>query len=474
MTGQGLAPSPAALQLLDLAQRGAEGSVMVGGRRVILRGNAIGAVERAVTDEDLATFLVAAGRLEAQVAADLATGAGMDVALARELIEAGHITPRALSHAMRALWIDRLVRGLESDEEAGRPPGPFIPNAPTQTTGLEVAAIPLVLDALARRATDHDAEVVGARGRDLFLWKERTRLLEEALAWSGLEADVGGLTVTKVLRRLPAGAPRIAALIRAGIAHLRSAESSAPPPPQRTTGVHQTAPQRAMREDGEDSKGTLPPPTVEAAGAPRGRRTPSTAVRAAAAAPPVEVLRRRLPEPSRELDDPLAPLEDHISSLEQSDASGGERAEAWSALAQGWWNHFASGEEATRARREAAAADPSRPPIQLEAARLCQYLGQLDLAVAYARGAARHGGGVAAAERLAGVCLRRGERYLAAEALEQGAAAATQAGDSAVAARLRWRAAMALQPLGDELPAVEATVAAAQGTSGEAGRSLFA
>lgn len=88
------------------------------------------------------------------------------------------------------------------------------------------------------------------------------------------------------------------------------------------------------------------------------------------------------------LEDPLDRVEASISRLEQSGAEGQLRAAEWKAAADIWLTRYLSVEEASRAMREAAAADPSDRNALEQSARLCAMLGDARLACAYARAAA--------------------------------------------------------------------------------------
>ncbi|MEM9190136.1 MAG: hypothetical protein AAGF12_13210, partial [Myxococcota bacterium] len=223
---QGLAPSPIARMLLDLAERGVEGSVVVGGRRVVLRGRSVVDVLPGENDDDLGEFLVRASRITARELAGAradakATGEPLSSVL-RRLPSVGDDT---LSTARRAVWLDRLVRGIGVDEERRQEPAPFVPDPPSGQVEGRVALVPLILDALARRANHRDAELVGASATFRFTWEDGPHR-EEAERWAGLADLPGPQHVARLLSRTPAAAPRIAALIRAGLAYLMPPRST--------------------------------------------------------------------------------------------------------------------------------------------------------------------------------------------------------------------------------------------------------
>ncbi|MDH5491100.1 MAG: hypothetical protein OEY14_04045, partial [Myxococcales bacterium] len=92
---------------------------------------------------------------------------------------------------------------------------------------------------------------------------------------------------------------------------------------------------------------------------------------------------RRLPPATDRLDDPLEAIERAIAGLESADALAAERAEAWMKLAVAWLRELGAMEEATRAYREAAAADPTNVEALRLAMTSCAAMGELRLACAY-------------------------------------------------------------------------------------------
>jgi tetratricopeptide (TPR) repeat protein len=96
----------------------------------------------------------------------------------------------------------------------------------------------------------------------------------------------------------------------------------------------------------------------------------------------------RWPATRDPIHDPLRDLELKVAELEEQNAPGNERARAFIQLAALWQSRIGSLEHATRALREAAAADPDNTQVLLQTARQCGALGQLSLALAYARAVA--------------------------------------------------------------------------------------
>ena len=359
MEGHDLAPSRSAAALLELltdrASVGALG-VDVGGRTVVLSEGAVVDVEAARDDEPFGEFLIQAGRLSRATLAEAAAEAEAErlpleqVLLARELIGA-----RALADARRAMWLERLARGLAASSNDDGPPK-LCELAETPRPGAQrVALLPLVLDALARQADERDAEVVGAHTDRLFALREGPH--EDRVArW----LDIGDLsrpiTVAQLLLRSPGSARRLAAALRAGVADLGPAI--------------------------EGRVSTLPPPR-----APELVLAPGSAPEAAEL-PDLTPRLSRFPSFVAKILDPLAPLEARLRTLEAEGAEGPRRAEIAKQIASTWQGHYGCITEATRAWREAVAADPHDLEALDQAAVRCAAIGRLDLARAYADAAA--------------------------------------------------------------------------------------
>ena len=386
MSGRALATSPLARLLLDLLERKADGSVDVGGRRLVLRGGEVVDVRGTAEDDELGTFLLHSGRIaEAELRsarADVeATGATLEDALVR----VGKVSTAALSDSRRKLWLGRLASGIGADEREGRLP-PFVPGA-SPSHAPHVALLPLMLDALARVASVGDAEAVGSRSDHRVEALEAPHV-DRAFRWAELAAHRGGATIADILARDPAAAPRIAALARAGFLRLLPPRTSTPPPPPpRPTSLapattHGATPSLSTPSMLRSVISLLPPPRA------------ADLVLDPGAAPlpdlPEDLATplRTFPPVATPLGDPIDPVETEIARLEQSGAAGAERAAAWKQAARQWQTRYGSVEEAARCFREAAAADPSDRGALEQAAMLCAALGDASLAQAYGRAAA--------------------------------------------------------------------------------------
>ncbi|MDH5492934.1 MAG: hypothetical protein OEY14_13350, partial [Myxococcales bacterium] len=232
MVAVGLAPSPLAHMLLELAERGADGTMEVGGRGLVLRAGALVDIDPGPDDQALEEFLVRTGRLEPDAAASCrATAEARGVRVETVIAENHLVRAKALSEARRALLLDRLVRGLAAEEIMGREPPAFDPSPPPATDADPIALVPLLLDALSRRAGEEDAGAVGERASDHLIWV-RGPHLEPALRWSGLGKEAIDGPVSRFLARDPGAPSKIAALVRARLAHLAT-EGAPPPPPAR-------------------------------------------------------------------------------------------------------------------------------------------------------------------------------------------------------------------------------------------------
>lgn len=418
MHGRALSPSPIAVFLLNLAERGADGSVDVGGRLILLRRGQVVEVRPAAGDEDLSSFLLASGRLapeplERCLARARDEGRPLEEVLVRQRL----LSEQALRDVRRGLFLDRLVRGLaQADAEAQdislMQAEARIPEGPT------ASLVTLVLDALERRAGDDDAGRVGARADHHLEWLPNPHI-ERAKRWARFEGKEESSSVASLLQLEPAAASRIAALVRAGLARLASPDALPAPPPRKTTLPPAPASTRATPPHGS------PAPQD----APASERLPSL-FPLLVGEPELSNPLPELPRAIATLDDPLDTLERHIAALERAGAPGPERAAAWRRFGEVWYERFGSLEEASRAYREAAAADPDDTIALRRAAELCAALGQADLALAYARAAVSQASPgkerTAALVRHALLCRRLGE---ASEALGALRAAATESSD---------------------------------------------
>lgn len=361
-------PSPAALLLLGLEDQGAEGAVEIGERCVVLRRGRVADVRGAAGDPSLHDFLFQTGRIGSAERQAL----GQAVSDPDKLPEGGLGMDReALSETVRALWLERLVRGL-ARLEAEPLTRPFLSPQIAPANGFEVSVLPLVLDALERRAASTDAEQIGLRESARLKWNDTPHTLA-AQRWAKLESQ-SELRVAALLARMPSAAARLAALLRAGLARLVPEGPSAPAPaPRRAASLTPSALARPR------AAGTPTSDALELEAKPALRD----------AYPETSVLIAELPmfpEPTRRLDDPLDAIEAAIATLEERNAPAEARRKAWREAAEIWLERYGSVDEWARALREAAAATNDATSL-IDAARACAATAQTELALAYGRAA---------------------------------------------------------------------------------------
>ncbi|MBX3252295.1 MAG: hypothetical protein KF901_34295, partial [Myxococcales bacterium] len=392
-----LAPSPVARRLIELWSRRADGSLDVGGRVVHLRAGEVVRVEAGPGDPSVADFLVRAGHVTH------APAGGDDV----DALSTAGVAADRLRRARRATWIDRLVAGLALLDAGG---GTEDIRATLPPEGEAEPLVPLLLDALARRAAERDAGLVGERaGHRVHLHLELPATAE-AQSWAKLDGADLRAPLAKLLVRQPGAATRVAALVRAGLAVLVAPGEPVPPtrrisslPPPRTALVPSLPPSRG--------------PLLEL--------SPGLARDLSHDGPLASPI-RAWPAAGEPLVDPLAAAEARVRQLEQTGAPGPRRAEAWAEIARLWQRGFGALEEACRAQREAAAADPTDSRASREAAALCAATGRLELARAYARAARAAAPPDQLAEILseeADLARRDGDLDEAARILDEGLAA---------------------------------------------------
>ena len=494
--GRSLAPSPLARYLLDLAEQEADGHIDIGGRTLTLRQGRVVDVTAARGDRSFADFLERAGRLTPEQAGRLhrETDRG-DSSIVAELVQRRWLSSDIIGQARKAMWLDRLVRGIAEEDGSGREPPILTPDAPDGREGDGEDLAPVLLSALERRAASGDAEAIGARARDRFTWASHP-VREQAARW----AQLGDLStqprVADILARTPAAACRIAALVRAGIARVVSPHDSAPPPPERPASIAPPPPRDRPsipapapgpeRAGAASSRGTVHSDDGSAASATRETPNPASPApevhaphpsrEVALSAAPAEASQRpaprdrggsedstdetdpgadpgpeegyhddlgaslgdRLPPMVAPLADPLDEGERQLATLEQAAAPGQERAAVWRRLARIWQSHYGSMFEAARCLREAAAADPRDVTSLSGAAALCAAMDRLDLARAYADAAlsVAQGNGRRQALRLRpDLAIRGGQTAAYAEQLS---ALAEETGDPEAHERLAW------------------------------------
>jgi len=378
MPALAIAPSPVARLLLELEERGASGGLDVGGRRVVLAKGAIVEVRPAPEDQSLGEFLVAAGRLSVEDLAEAKKQMTANRASLETVLRQRDLLPvDVLLETRRALWLDRFVRGLASDEGSSRQPGLLTPE-PHASPGPAISTLPFLLDALARRAGFGDAERVGRNATAWFDWLPGP-LGKRAAEWADFGEVRDLLPASALFARHPAAPSRIAALVRAGLARLSEARPSIPPAAPRHPVIAAPAPVAPANQ----ASGSIAPPsemliTMLEPGRTRGADRPIG----------IDPIKSWFPGFSGPLQDPLDPIERRITGLEQAGARAIERAQAWLELARAFRAEHDSIEEAARAAREAAAADPDEVVALETAAELCSASGQPEVAYAYAQAAA--------------------------------------------------------------------------------------
>ena len=387
-----LVPSPIARTLLELRASQADGEVAIGERRLHLRRGGVVDVTPVEGDDSLTAFLVRAGQLSEDAARALEEEEGRSTLG----ISTQGLSPAAIARATRACWVDRLVLAL-SEVDDGQ--AVFTPGPTSQSVGTPEALVPLLLDALSRRAAENEAGIVGSHaGRRLRFCapdRENALALQEAKQWSGLSTTELDRPLAQVLARHPGAASRIAALLRAGLAQLVANTDSPPAPKRRSPSIIPMAiSPRSLQSD--TPKTTLPMGidraaviadvgriSLEPPREPVRNLDPGAAPAARNQSTPLPAL-TAFPEVSGPMDDPLVKAEQRVAKLEQAGAPGPDRADAWKACAQIWQRHYGSLEEAARCFREAAAADPTDFEALRQSTSLCAATGDLDLAQAYA------------------------------------------------------------------------------------------
>jgi len=425
MRSESLSPNPIAVFLLELAERRATGTLELEGRRIAISdGDVIGVWPNA-QDESIGEFLAKSGRIPAQkLRQTIVDAEHAGLSLETYLVQQRVVTEHELTSARRALWLDRVVRALRESSALASPQRPDFDQAtPEGNPAHAVRTVNLTLDALARCAAELDASDVGRRLNDRLLWNE-SALSEPAQRWAAFGRLPDRPAVSTILARNPAAAPHIAALVRAGLARLnspgeatspRKREITLPPPPPRL------APIEARVTPPMDAVDSVPP------AAPR---PPKMRLDPGADIGPVPIITRvslrTFAAATSEAIDPLKAIEENIATLEANQAPASERADAYCQLAETYLSRLGSVEDAARAYREAAAAFPSHIPALEHAARLCNTLGQTELALAYANAivfAAHNGSERAQALRLAAALGRpTGQADAVLEALCEAAA----------------------------------------------------
>ncbi|MEO0326884.1 MAG: hypothetical protein AAF447_28340, partial [Myxococcota bacterium] len=208
-----LVSSPAARALVELHARAADGEVTVGGRALQFVEGAVVALSPGPGDAPVLDHLERAGLLPGEAAGRVAEGLkqGGDLrALVEGELRAAGASPDAYARGRRACWVDRLVQALEAADAAPTAPATVRP-VPTGDLPAEPPEplVPLLLDALALRAGEHDAGAVGQRPAHRLRWMVEGGA-EEARRWALLEEAANGSSLATLLVRHPGAASRIA------------------------------------------------------------------------------------------------------------------------------------------------------------------------------------------------------------------------------------------------------------------------
>ncbi|QQR89182.1 MAG: hypothetical protein IPJ88_13320 [Myxococcales bacterium] len=464
--------------LLDLAARKATGSIVVGGRRIVLRQGEVSNVEGSSNDIDFERFLFETSRLSPQRIERIREQAKQYALSFAEAISQHHDLESTIKDTWRALWLHRLRLGLsEADDESS-----FTPYAPPSPTECKTKLIYLLLDALKNDAQDELADEIGRSANSLWKWTDNP-LTEQARKWATLEEPDPASTVMDALQRNPAATPRFAALLKAKLIEISYTKRSNPsnaskksdPRARTRTHTYQPAsklsegitqeidlltfdPRITPKEDApEQTKATssekgeetqpfslgeqrVPPPLPKEPNlaSSRAEEPRKDTLRPFGAAPrkgPVRqappspgegaqtsIYLREFPEPSIRLDDPLEEIESKLSGKSTSRLQAHEISELWQRIGHIWIHTLKSPTEALRAYREAVAADPSNIEASESAINIAQSLAERELSLAYAKAAVGHAKAeqrVAALHLLSFAALRVSNSELALEALRE-------------------------------------------------------
>ncbi len=380
-----LEASPIAKSLISLAERAATGYINLGRRRVVISSGDVVGVHPADGDESLEQFLFDSSLIDegalsrAQVEAD-----EQGIHIAQVLVRDGLLRERDLLSARRSLWLDRFVRSFRELRCSGEHPLRLEPGDPLPVGLPGVRLVPLLLDALARCATEEDAEAVGVRLNHRLEWLQRAST-ETGRKWAALGSLPERPTVSSILVRAPAAATSIAALERAGLIFLAAPGSA----PTASDAARLTMPSFPAR------KSTLPPPSIpcfpdlsatDAAEQPAGRPLDGGGAGRVEGVPSIPTTElRRYSLQASPFDDPVFTAEERVAFLDGEAAPANDRAKALCDLGRAWESSVGAIEEAARAYGDATAADPYLEEAPRQASRLCMAIGDADSALAYAR-----------------------------------------------------------------------------------------
>jgi hypothetical protein len=382
--------SPVAKFLIGLVEQRASGSVQLQQRTLLLSGGDLQDITSGPGDPDIGEFALRSGRINAATLARAREQAAVgDLPFEQALMAHSKVTASELRTLRRSLLLDRFVRSLRPYLASNLPQPTLIPStrrAPAANGG-DTKFLPLILDGLGRLAHDADAAAVGVRLNHRFTWLALP-LTAEAKRWASLGDTPERPVVSALLARLPASAPQLAALLRAGFARLQapgrtptrnlSRTETLPPPAPRLSMMIEPAPRLTPRPE---SPAPVAPGERREHG-PRVQLDPGSAGVPIEALPTVEAIAWPAAQPA-----PHDALREIELWLANHASQPRERAQAFVELAKLWEERIGSIEEATRALREAVAADPDDPALMERAAISCFRLGQGELAVRYASAA---------------------------------------------------------------------------------------
>jgi hypothetical protein len=383
--------SPVAKFLVGLVEQRASGSVQLPPRSVLLAGGDVVDITSAAGDPDIGEFALRSGRINAATLSRAREQAQVgDLPFEQALMAHSKVSAGELRMLRRSLLLDRFVRSLRPYFDGDLPLPVLLPSAPrgpAANSGEATRFLPLILDALGRIAHASDAAAVGSRLNHRFSWLA-VPLVAEAKRWASLGDTPERAVVSALLARLPACAPQLAALLRCGFARLSapgrtptrslSKTGTLPPPAPRLSMMIEPAPRPTPRPEPP-----LPPTAAE-----RAERGPRLQLEPGGSGVPIEAIpsiaAKAWPHAREAPHDPLRELELWLANQAGTPP---RRAQTYVALAKLWEERIGSLEEATRALREAVAADPDDAALMDLAAGSCFRLGQGELAVRYASAA---------------------------------------------------------------------------------------
>src|SRR5690606_22169209 len=209
MHGRALSPSPIAVFLLSLAERGADGSVEVGGRHILLRKGQVVDVRPAAGDGDLGAFLRDSGRIAPEPLERCAARARDEgLPLEEVLVRQRLLSSETLRDVRRGLFLARLVSAMAGADAEGQDVSLMQAEAHIPEGAPATNLVTLVLGALERRAAEDDAGQVGARADHRLEWLPSPHL-ERAIRWARFDGKEKRGPVAGLLQIEPAAAPRI-------------------------------------------------------------------------------------------------------------------------------------------------------------------------------------------------------------------------------------------------------------------------